>query len=1353
MKDWLGWDYKLSDYQKDIYKNQKNIIELQKENLENKKDLAKAQKANDRAGVKKAEAAIIKNAEERASIEVSNFNLSKHSNNRQENLAAIIKTPPKTASDRDKIRDAREEIAEHSKLVSDHENQIKVALAKQKQEKKATYIEERSKLFNASSDFISNPASLNNILTPLAEKKGIKESAGLGDMISAGVSVIAFAADNAGAIVNIVGSISFYKEEAAKISRGREDKEEMSFFIKLLEDPITEKFLSNNSTKLGNLVESIAPNIISIGIRELSKLPELQAWLKEDRKEQGELPVIVEQLKVLEAKTKLTEADKKQIAELKDQISERKVLELRISVAETVGALDKIGVNTPYIAQKILPIAINPIKEILKNPKDIIDVANASLDIVLNDDPKKTQESLRLIASKVDVGRLIGSSGLQKFLRQEGPKLGQIAAVVMTNNPFVKAQTEKFGLTPELAQNVIPAVTQIASVALADSGKLTEVYNEVVGTAGTLADINNQRKAQRKIDRSTLTEDEIKTLNDQNKVLKNQRNEAISALIGSVTKVALEDKLLDSIRSTVPVLLEQNQGAIVSMVTTNLSAIEKETLKRATARLEPNADLESLKKPNIVGQIITGVSPEFTQSAATVAIGLASTVLKETSNKQIQDLVSSGQSFLTASKEDKPKIIQGIVGQGVEILSNPNIVQSVAKVGGLLTTEKDQVQKVVNNVLETKQVKKQLDKFGVAPELVQSVVPLATQVGAALLTEENLKKIPDAYQAFDAFAKSSSLEAAAKKAQKGIDPSTLSEEQVKQNEALKAQSNKALAGLVGAATDIVLQKEVLESVRTNVTNLLDNNQAAISAAVTHNINGLKDDSLPKLALAGVNDKFIPNTVNAVTGLVSTVLKETSNAQIQGLAASGQAFLTASKDDRPQVIQDLVSQGAAILGNPAIAGSLAAVGTTLVNSNADITKAVNNVVENTKIGEQVKGFGITEEQIKDVVPMATKAVSAVLNSAQDIANIATRSGELLSSLDKTTQGFTPKQAGSVGMIVDSLNKIVSQPGISDTLSQDLPAFLIKNKDAIPDIASNIVKNTPALAELTGKMEIPDSLIRDTAKLGTDLLIGAAPMVDKLAKATLKEKDQLVTIISDVRDLANMPKGTSKDTQEKAVLKVVSNVIALKNNNPELKSVFDNELPGLLENNKAQLAKVIDGVIATKAGPGLKLETEKIISIAAKNLPAVTELADLYSKGSYAAMFPKIVKLAFQKDVLSTAISTFSAVRKFKDEGKKDVKFADVLEATVKPEIVKTVQLELPSGDKKTELQGHVGKIAEDLGPHVVVTSKVAKKDKEHDMEHIQKKMKSHVIASGKAGQHVPISPEKHKELKTQDQGKQ
>ncbi len=202
----------------------------------------------------------------------------------------------------------------------------------------------------------------------------------------------------------------------------------------------------------------------------------------------------------------------------------------------------------------------------------------------------------------------------------------------------------------------------------------------------------------------------------------------------------------------------------------------------------------------------------------------------------------------------------------------------------------------------------------------------------------------------------------------------------------------------------------------------------------------------------------------------------------------------------------------------------------------------------------------------------------------------------------------------------------------------------------------------------------------------------------------------------------------------MLKVVSNIISLKESSPDLRDIFDKELPVLLEKNQEQLAKVIDGVIHTKAGPGLKLKTEKIIKIVADNLPAVTELADLYSKGKYAAMFPKIVKLAFKKDVLSTAIGTLSRIRKHKAQKKKEA-VEDVIGETIQKDVDKESSV-TSSPQKVTPREGTKTSKQMDSIPE-------AEKSDLDRLKHIREKMDKHV---GPSNQTRPvISSTKQKKL--------
>ena len=1020
---------KLSKGQSKIYNNNNSIAELNKQNLALRKQAEQLPNEENNKKAKKLAAKITKNSLKIAEITSSNIDLELELEQRrsmlEERIANDSTTPKKRAS-------AITEISDHSKLVAKHAQELQAQALAKKQKQEKIYRTEKTKLFSAATNFIREPARLNNILAPLAQREGEQVSVGAGEMARSGLSALGFAARNIGSVVSVAGSRNFYKEEAAKIPRGKGENEDTSFFLKLLDDPDSVQFLEANSDKLGNLVETIAPTLISIGIRELSKLPEFQKQIKTHEKKHGALEGLEERLDELEGIDDPNELESKQIAELKERINERNQLKQKISTAQTLEALKQNGINAEYIQEKLLPIAINPLKKILESPEDIIAVANAALEASSQKDPQKAAEARQFIIDKIDVGELIGSSGLEDFLINEGGNLAKIVTTVMATNEGVRNRVGQLGVTPEMVEQVIPKVTQMAASALSDTDRLTEMYHELMASNAQLSGVKSREAELEEIDRSELNEEQIQELDERIELLKQEKNAVLSDMIGSASEVALEDGMLNSVRANISSLLDENQEALASMVAHNF---------------------DRLAKPNEPGQLLTGVDP--------------------------------------------------------------------------------------------------------------------------------------------------------------------------------------------------------------------------SLAV--------------------------NAIAAVTDLASVVLKETSNEQIRSLVASGRNLMVASEDDSPAIVQELINDGMAILGNPNVAASLQNVGAAIEWSNADISKVAVNAMANSNL----KGV-FSEEQINGAVPIVTKVLGGALSSVQDMTTIVTKAQELNASLDKQAEGLTPKQAGGFGAIIDSLSNIVEQPGISETLSRDLPGFLKANRESLAESAVKFVKKTPDLAARTKDMEVSDDLIKDTVRLGADMLSDAAPMVDKFAKATLKEKGQLVSIISDIRDLGNAP----EENQKKAVIKVVSDVMALKESSPELSDVIDKELPALLEKNQEQLAKVIDEVIKTKAGPELQLKTEKIIKVVADNLPAVTELANLYSKGKYAAMFPKVVKLAFKKNVLSTAVGTLSRLRKHKKKQKKAA-LEDVIGETIEKDVDKA-------------------------GPGGPSPSKGVVADIEHGdragLENIRKKMSKHIGSS-------------------------
>lgn len=214
---------KLSESQSKIYKNDKILLELNEKNLVLKKEAAQSLKEKNTGKAEELAIKISKNSLKASAIISANIDLALELEKRRSVLQnQIISSSKEKAS-------AIAEIEAHSKLVSQYEQGLKQEAQAKKQKQDKIYKEEKAKLYNTASNFIKDPASLNNILTPLAQKKGSKESVGVGDVASSGLSALSFAVKNIGSVIDVVGSISFYKEEAEKIPMGKGVKEEASF--------------------------------------------------------------------------------------------------------------------------------------------------------------------------------------------------------------------------------------------------------------------------------------------------------------------------------------------------------------------------------------------------------------------------------------------------------------------------------------------------------------------------------------------------------------------------------------------------------------------------------------------------------------------------------------------------------------------------------------------------------------------------------------------------------------------------------------------------------------------------------------------------------------------------------------------------------------------------------------------------------------------------------------------------------------------------------------------------------------------------------------------------------------------
>jgi hypothetical protein len=142
---------KLSEYQNQIYKNNKNILELYEKNLVLKKQAAQSLKNKDEATAKKLGAEIHQNSLKASGIETSNIDLASQLEQRRSILnkkISDITQKSVTKSSQKELFDAREEIEAHSKLAAQHERERKKEAQAKKQKQEEIYKSEKTKLYN-----------------------------------------------------------------------------------------------------------------------------------------------------------------------------------------------------------------------------------------------------------------------------------------------------------------------------------------------------------------------------------------------------------------------------------------------------------------------------------------------------------------------------------------------------------------------------------------------------------------------------------------------------------------------------------------------------------------------------------------------------------------------------------------------------------------------------------------------------------------------------------------------------------------------------------------------------------------------------------------------------------------------------------------------------------------------------------------------------------------------------------------------------------------------------------------------------------------------------------------------------
>ena len=1269
----------ISEIQKEIDETDKTLAALSKDLKKNADEITKLQKkGEDTAKLSKAKVAInLKIAE----IQVNQSELhddlemrSEKVNKQIAELSALISATEKNPSNEQttaQLANWNQELRSYKKEKQDY-----VTLEKNKEAtREKIYSTEKRKLYSVVHDFLGSQKDLEGLLLGMLPKEGAKKETGI-STFSAVTRGIGFALSNFGTVVNAATSAGFLQAEIDKTSRVLSgemalDPKNPPFFLRLLQDKDTVDFFRNHQPQLQNLLGKIIPSIVPVVLTELGKVDAINQELKAKKKELDALSEKQQKLEALKIQNKQTpsEATSKAIAVLEAEIEPLVKLKLRAQTANVIQALKKSGIGADYINEKILPIVLVPLKELLSTPEGTLELANLAIKLTQTTDEQEKAIILKDLLNKVDLTKILTASSLSTFLTQESTKIAEVVNTNLALDEDLQKLAKKYNITKELVDDVLPKVSKIAGSVLSspeDMQKIFDLLKPVI------------------LDDSEQAIKIATTLKEIEKLDKESGAKKLS-LVKALPDILLKESTLNLMLGE-PNILGKHKEIIAKTLASELPTIfedMRESAEKIASKCDPSLDRAEIVK--IIAPppalLLQNVTAEFYEQILPAGLSLVEAVLTNVSTEQVQTIKADLDIILNAPKEPteaekvkQTKALDSLITNAVSIMGSGKVGAVLSKdLAGIFKNELflKELPTIVHNAVENvPNLKEQLAKFGISEALILSTLPLITKTASKAL--ENSPELIKTYVHFTEFQK-----LGAKLASGNLSPEEIIAITAKQQEALSAMSS----GVSKVFEDIkpLLSKDLPQLIQ-------DNQEAITSMAVTM----VKQEEVAKLLTPlGINTEFVeeimPTAVNIVQSalplVTDTVSKLVANSEsiaaaytnlgefktlgtklesgklspdeIIAITAKRQQALSAASSGISKVFEDI---------KPLLSKDLPQL---IQDNQAAITSMAVTLVKQEEMAKLLTPLGINAEFIEEITPTALNIIQSALPLVTDatsrlaanggpVAAAYTNLGEfqklssnLISGKLSTQQEkeTIQKQQKVLSEMLEHATTIIDKV-VAPVIGEDLPQFIKDNKGNIAKLVDGVIKQE-AVAKTLEELGVSSSLVKETTDTAIDLVVPMLPLVSKLASSAMKDKEGLQSIIMQAQNVMQAP----KEEQEKLTLKLVGSILEFKNKNPEIGQLIDKEIPKLLAEHSEKLGSVVDQFLnQTKIGKNLRIKGEDVVKIVGSKMPQLTEAAELYTTKQYGKLIPKALGILFDKEVLKLVTTSALDVIKFKIQEK-------------------------------------------------------------------------------------------------------
>lgn len=751
------------------------------------------------------------------------------------------------------------------------------------------------------------------------------------------------------------------------------------------------------------------------------------------------------------------------------------------------------------------------------------------------------------------------------------------------------------------------------------------------------------------------------------------------------------NKLIGLITPLITPILLQQLG--------NVEAIEKELHKKAKElealpekekRLQELIELESRISKPAQKEEIEKLQKEVSALQSLLARYKTAKMLKSLEkegigaayiNEHILPILTEGLGEILSSPKELVTIAQLLVDRSLatdpaakdailaEILAKIDVAKLLQnkKLAEFLTTKNDDLVKIISTVIASNDnIKQTLAQYKITDQLVADLVPVFTKLAGSI--SKNADKTSRIYKALT----DTILYDVTTKLKKAKILEEFSE--------ILSKDSSHVNELIAAILPVLLEKETLEVILKDLPYFLEKNKSQLAPLLAGSIpvllnylettnkdivvgSKLDHDKLMKMLvlpvekiLKDLDPKFYQQVAPVAISLVANVLKATSVEDIQEFAKNIQILNTPDpsinpdlsiqerqqkKQEKDDALDKLIQQSLKILRSKEVIPVLrTALPLMLLDQNIvhGINKIVKNLIaDNPAMQERLKQFGISSELIDSTIVLVTKTTATAFNNSPELLQAADdfyeyqKLGKRLLSMPPLSQIerelITTQQQKLLGNVLVSAEGILG--GMSSAID-DISSYLRDNKKNIEQIADKALAQ-PQFQEVLESVGVSHALVREIAANGVDFIASALPLFTKLAQESLKDKEGMIQLMNQFQAAVNAPEAE----RGKLTMKLVDEIFAFKDRNPEVNRILQEDLPKLLVDNSEGLGKIVDKFLTdSPTGRNINIKGKDIIAVASKNLPQLIEISVLNKNGNYAKLIPKLFKLVTSdKEVLN------------------------------------------------------------------------------------------------------------------------